>query len=214
MKQAKGKRKQEIIDAAIELFAEKGFAMTSLDAIIEASQTSKGTLYHYFSSKEDLYAVVLETMLDDMWSLLDYEKLERETKDTFWQTIQAWWKNTAKHILSHSGHMRLWQDFQENMRSFAKTGPAGRVREKSLSVGQRLASIGQHLGCVRTDLTPRQCAMLIDALDFVLDDWFFELMTTDGMESAFSVQGPISIGIIWRILTPAEQLDLLPNGMA
>jgi AcrR family transcriptional regulator len=44
----------QIIEAATELFAERGFAGTSLQDIADATRLTRPALYHYFSSKEDL----------------------------------------------------------------------------------------------------------------------------------------------------------------
>jgi AcrR family transcriptional regulator len=44
----------QIVEAATELFAERGFAGTSLQDIADATGLTRPALYHYFSSKEDL----------------------------------------------------------------------------------------------------------------------------------------------------------------
>lgn len=46
--------KNEIYDAAIRLFAEKGFEATTIRDIIQAAGVSVGNFYHYFSSKSDI----------------------------------------------------------------------------------------------------------------------------------------------------------------
>jgi AcrR family transcriptional regulator len=55
---ARGTRKalveSQIVEAATELFAERGFAGTSLQDIADATGLTRPALYHYFSSKEDL----------------------------------------------------------------------------------------------------------------------------------------------------------------
>ncbi len=48
-------RPAELVAAAIELFVEKGFAATRLEEIAARAGVSKGTVYLYFSSKEDLF---------------------------------------------------------------------------------------------------------------------------------------------------------------
>jgi len=53
-------RKSEIIEAAGQLFASKGFEATSLQEIAEASEFSIGTLYNFFENKEDIYFAVIE----------------------------------------------------------------------------------------------------------------------------------------------------------
>ena len=52
-------RPSEIIDAALDVFAEKGFAGARLDEIAARSGVSKGALYLYFETKEDLFRAVV-----------------------------------------------------------------------------------------------------------------------------------------------------------
>ncbi|WP_368653804.1 TetR/AcrR family transcriptional regulator [Ornithinibacillus sp. 4-3] len=53
-------RKQQVIIAALNLFQKKGYAATSIQDIIEASNISKGTFYNYFSSKNEFSKALLE----------------------------------------------------------------------------------------------------------------------------------------------------------
>lgn len=52
-------RKEEIVDAAEKLFFEKGLQVATVDEIAEAAELSKGTIYLYYKSKEDLYLAVM-----------------------------------------------------------------------------------------------------------------------------------------------------------
>jgi len=47
-------RKQAILDAALELFSERGFYGTTVAMIAERAQVGAGTIYRYFADKEDL----------------------------------------------------------------------------------------------------------------------------------------------------------------
>jgi AcrR family transcriptional regulator len=53
-------RPAELITAALDLFVERGFAATKLDDIAARAGVSKGTLYLYFASKEQLFKAVIE----------------------------------------------------------------------------------------------------------------------------------------------------------
>lgn len=53
-------RVERIMEAAADVFAEAGFAQTSMDAIAEASGTSKGGLYFHFPTKRVLFLALLE----------------------------------------------------------------------------------------------------------------------------------------------------------
>lgn len=57
-------RRQEIMDAAETLFAEKGFHGTTLDDIAEAAEFGKGTIYNYFESKEEIYRTIIFDLLE------------------------------------------------------------------------------------------------------------------------------------------------------
>ena len=58
---SKGQRAKSLItETAARLMHEKGIDATSMDDVLVASRTGKSQTYHYFSSKEDLVAAVLE----------------------------------------------------------------------------------------------------------------------------------------------------------
>lgn len=56
-------RPGEIIDAALEVFADNGFAGARLDDIARRAGVSKGALYLYFETKEDLFRAVARAMV-------------------------------------------------------------------------------------------------------------------------------------------------------
>jgi len=63
----KDARPAEIVAAALEAFAARGFAATRLDDVAKRAGISKGTLYLYFRNKEDLFkAVVREALLPNL----------------------------------------------------------------------------------------------------------------------------------------------------
>ena len=75
MKQPKWQRRaedrpREICAAALQVFAEKGFAAAKLDEIAKRAGVSKGTLYLYFEDKEQLFrAVVRDTVVPNVENL-------------------------------------------------------------------------------------------------------------------------------------------------
>jgi AcrR family transcriptional regulator len=71
-------RRNQIIDTALKLFAEKGFSNTTIKDISEAAGTSLGLMYHYFASKDDLLIAVFErhSFLEPLRNMLNI----RDTK--------------------------------------------------------------------------------------------------------------------------------------
>ena len=71
-------REQIILEAAEKLFLSKGYDNTSMDEIATASEFSKGTLYNYFNSKDDLYLAIGIKAYD---LIVDYTKKFVEKED-------------------------------------------------------------------------------------------------------------------------------------
>ena len=71
MKKTEIKRK-EIIDAAFELMLSKGYEGTSIQDITDRINATKGLIYHYFGSKKDVAAAVIEEAIkpayNEFWS--------------------------------------------------------------------------------------------------------------------------------------------------
>lgn len=59
-------QKEKIVNSAIKLFIKKGYDNSSINQIIKASNTNKGTFYHYFNSKEDLMNFLAEKIISAM----------------------------------------------------------------------------------------------------------------------------------------------------
>ena len=57
-------KKDFILDTARELFMEQGFDQTSISQILEATQIARGTLYYYFSSKEEIMDAIIERTIE------------------------------------------------------------------------------------------------------------------------------------------------------
>ncbi len=58
------KRKSQILDAAMDTFAEKGFHKTRMSDIADSSGLSKGTLYWYFDSKDTIILKLLDRVFE------------------------------------------------------------------------------------------------------------------------------------------------------
>lgn len=74
---------RRIMEAAIELFAERGFDGTSVQEIVSAAGLTKGALYHYYTSKSDLlhqvYHALIRRQLDGLDRILARDLTPEET---------------------------------------------------------------------------------------------------------------------------------------
>jgi AcrR family transcriptional regulator len=55
-------RRQQILDAASSLFAERGYAEVSIEDIASSSGVTRGLVHHYFGGRKDVYVALLERL--------------------------------------------------------------------------------------------------------------------------------------------------------
>ena len=67
----RGDKRSRLVEAACAVFAEKGYASTRVADIAERAEVGKGTVYEYFSSKEELLFAVFESINADISSRMN-----------------------------------------------------------------------------------------------------------------------------------------------
>ncbi|MFP5212873.1 MAG: TetR/AcrR family transcriptional regulator, partial [Acidobacteriota bacterium] len=65
------KKKECILHCAATLFADKGYAGTSVREIVEAAGVTKPTLYYYFKNKEDLYLQLMDSAMNTFFATVE-----------------------------------------------------------------------------------------------------------------------------------------------
>ncbi|WP_025915984.1 TetR/AcrR family transcriptional regulator [Herminiimonas sp. CN] len=98
----KDERPQELLAAALDLFVDKGFSATRLSDVATRAGVSKGTLYLYFTNKEDLFkAVVREHLLpvlDEAEALVN--NFSGHSAELFRNIMLGWWQRIGDTKLS------------------------------------------------------------------------------------------------------------------
>jgi AcrR family transcriptional regulator len=90
----KDARPKELLAAALDLFVERGFAATRLEDVAKRAGVSKGTLYLYFTNKEELFkAVVRENIVPALGEAEDIiSSFEGHSADMLRCVILGWWE--------------------------------------------------------------------------------------------------------------------------
>lgn len=91
----KDARPGELLDAALSLFVEKGFAATRVEEVAKLAGVSKGTLFLYFATKEELFkAVVRENISGRFTEWNDqFIHFEGSTADMLRCCVMTWWEH-------------------------------------------------------------------------------------------------------------------------
>jgi hypothetical protein len=93
-------RPRELLDAALALFVEKGFTATRAEEVAALAGVSKGTLFLYFQSKEDLFKAVIRENIGSLFPAWNEEldAFQGSSAEMVQYAMNVWWErvgNTA-----------------------------------------------------------------------------------------------------------------------
>ena len=158
----KERRREEILDAAQRVFVEKGLTIATVDDIVTAAELSKGTLYLYFESKEDIYLALMlrglrllrstfsEIISRENSVVMTLQQLDEAYKDFF---------RTQKHYyrMMNSYHQaNVHGQVSEGMKS-EYAAESGKNWEQIIDLFNR----GVREGKIRDDVNPIDMAIII-----------------------------------------------------
>jgi TetR/AcrR family transcriptional regulator len=90
-------RPGELLDAALDLFVEKGFAATRAEEVAARAGVSKGTLFLYFQSKEELFKAVVRENISGRfteWNA-EFEAFEGNSQAMLAYCMNVWWERVG-----------------------------------------------------------------------------------------------------------------------
>jgi AcrR family transcriptional regulator len=96
---------KRIVAAAIRLFAEQGFDGTSVQEIVEEASVTKGALYHYFESKNDLLFEIYHTLISRQLAGLDRILGARLTPT---ETVRALITDLVESTAGYIDEVKVW----------------------------------------------------------------------------------------------------------
>jgi AcrR family transcriptional regulator len=87
--------RRRLLDAAAELFAERGVDGASIDAIAERADRTSGAVYDHFGGKDGLLFALLEGWVDDVSAVIG---AELETAETLDERLGVLWRNVSSPV--------------------------------------------------------------------------------------------------------------------
>jgi TetR/AcrR family transcriptional regulator len=90
-------RPGELLAAALELFVEKGFAATRAEEVAKRAGVSKGTLFLYFASKEELFKAVVRENISGRFSEWsgEIDGYQGSSADLLRYAVNTWWERVG-----------------------------------------------------------------------------------------------------------------------
>jgi TetR/AcrR family transcriptional regulator, cholesterol catabolism regulator len=100
------RRQERVVQVAAELFAERGFAATSMSDLSEATGLAAGGLYHYIGSKKQLLFRICDELMEPLLAeARTIVEADEPAVTQLRQLLRAW----LEHIARHRHHMMVFQ---------------------------------------------------------------------------------------------------------
>jgi len=172
----KEERRAKWFDHALRCFAEKGYAETTMDDIVAKAKSSKGALYNYFKSKEDLFLQLLDNRNERG---LENTRTRFAQVDSAWEKLLLLLRSNLRY--TEEAVYRDWGALQMEFLLYASRQPElqhliDHQHEKFMSFYEQIMVEGVRNGEFRADLDPHLAASL-----------FWKMMSGIGMQ--FSLVG-------------------------
>jgi AcrR family transcriptional regulator len=167
-------KRRLILDAAVRVFARKGYHTSRVGDIAEEAGVAHGLLYHYFRSKEEL----LETIFRETWrDLLDAVRTVEDTDESARDRLAG----VAKILL------RAWRRDPDLVRVLVReVTRSSHLQRRIVEIDaafaalERIIARGQAEGEFRADVDPRMVSYVFyGALEEILTGWVLGQLEDD-----------------------------------
>jgi AcrR family transcriptional regulator len=139
-------RPGELLDAALDLFVEKGYAGTRVEEVAKRAGVSKGTLFLYFPSKEELFKAVVRENLSNQfpeWNA-ELDGYTQSTADLVRYALNQWWQRLGatklsgivKLVMTEASHFPEIATFYEQEVIVPGNGLLKRILQRGIDRGE------------------------------------------------------------------------------
>jgi AcrR family transcriptional regulator len=190
-------QQKAILDAAAAEFAREGFERASVNRIIAAADLSKGALYYYFNGKEDLYAAVMNDVLDRVVEAVA-DIPEPTDAEAYWRMLMQ----GLDRLNTVFFHDTVLADLGRGLYQRGGGDPAyDAILERSGRWIRDLVEMGQRLGAVRTDVPLGLLAEAVTGMLVAMDRWFVMALENEPPEELLAL-APKTIELARDLLAP------------
>ena len=189
--------KGKILEVAVDLFYEKGYAATSIRDISRVMKISIATLYYYFQDKENLLFTVVEEMGNQLLQNLN------EAKDQAKDPLDGLKQMMTRHILlTEKAHKRAKIFVEEKHNLSKKSWQIVHKQDRRVYdlIINQLEEI-QKLGIISVDSLPITAFAI-----FGMINWCYRWYKKDGPFSIEEVSERLINIVLHGIITPENQL--------
>lgn len=138
-------RRKQIVEAAAQSFALFGYKATTMDQVAKIAKVGKGTIYTFFTNKEELFDEILQQLIHEMKEIADREIAEdRPFIDKLYRVLDRVLDYRSRHELA----MKLSQELRDFGTPMAKEALA-KMEQELLEYIEREVRVAMERGEVK-----------------------------------------------------------------
>ena len=153
--------RERLFHAAVRLFAEKGFAETTVEDITNAADVGKGTFFNYFPSKEHILIAFSDMQLGKLERFVEAARSSKETMRAFFRTMS---QQMTSEPAKKPDFMRAL--LQANLSSVSVRNVMRERNTRGENLLSQLVQIGQERGEFRRDVSALEIARVFRQMTF------------------------------------------------
>jgi AcrR family transcriptional regulator len=193
--------RERLFRAALDLFARKGFAETTVEDITNAADVGKGTFFNYFPSKDHILLAFGEMQLEKLRTAVEDAHRSNEPMPVFLRTLRA---RMTEEPSRNPAIVRAI--LQANLSSPPVREAMGKNHSRAQFLLTQLIQLGQDRGEIRKDLTATELAYVFRQTVFgtlLLWSLFGDATLPARIDTAFNV--------LWTGLAPRDPSATSPQ---
>lgn len=194
-------QQQAILLAALEEFATHGFHDASLNRVIDTAGISKGSLYYYFDGKDDLYAHVIRTELEQLFAQYGPFPVPASDGAVFWSTLSDYYLRLMTALAASPQLAALIRGWVAVSTNAVLQQAQHELEQATLPWLLATLDAGQRAGAVRDDLPPDLLIAVVMGMGQAMDVW---LMTRPAEPEQLPRLVGLLVDMIRRAVSPPE----------
>jgi len=178
-------RREQILQAALTCFGEKGYHASTMDDLVRASGLSKGSLYWHFGSKEEVFLAVFDSFAEALYG--EWDAVAESSEDAL-VILRREFEWSAQSFSDQRVFLLAWAEFLSHPAARERMNGTYAVARGKLS---GIIELGRAAGSLRAGPPAEQvAAVLVGTIEGLLLQWL--------VDPDFDLPGHIEVA--WELL--------------
>lgn len=198
------KKRQRIISIAIDEFSSKGYDQSTISAIVKKANIAKGSFYHYFSDKRDLFTYIIDIITKEKLDFMS-PVIENPYEHDFFEVLREMYLSALKFGAKRPKLLRIAEEINHNKNNPLYKSFFESSKKQGIEIFKGLLEKEISKGNINSNINIHFTAFLILNLGMQLNDYYFNYLVDETLN--YDDYSHVIIELI------DQQIELLKHGL-